>query len=273
MTVIINAGSTVTVRNSSSSIAAPHGASVAGGPRGGTATIIAPTLSPTIVAADVNQPGMLASGAEAAACFAAGTRIRAARGEVSIERLAIGDHVLARFAGATPVVWIGHRHIDCRRHPAPSLVLPVRISAHAFAPRMPERDLVLSPDHAVFVDDVLVPVRHLINDQTIRRENAEAVLYYHVELAEHDLLLAEGLAAESYLDAGDRHAFDNGGAARPLPPASGRERMEALRCAPLVVAGEQLTAIRLRLSRRAPRTPRADRQRRQIGDSGRMRDA
>src|SRR5690242_2264250 len=81
------------------------------------------------------------SDAETAACYAKGTKIRTPSGNVPIERLAVDDLVLGRFAGATPVVWVGHRHLDCRRYPAQSKAWPVRILAHAFAPRVPERDV------------------------------------------------------------------------------------------------------------------------------------
>ena len=200
-----------------------------------------------------SQATVKVSGAQAA-CYAAGTRIRTVKGDVPVEQLSVGDSVVARFAGAAPIVWIGHRHVDCRRHPAPSQVWPVRVSAHAFAPRMPERDLLLSPDHAVFVEDVLIPVKHLINGKTIRQEKVDKVVYYHVELAEHDVLSAEGMAAETYLDNGDRYAFDNGGAAVALHPAFSAERLEALGCAPLVVAGAKLAAVVARLRARLPRT-------------------
>jgi hypothetical protein len=49
-----------------------------------------------------------------------------------------------------------------------------------------------------------VPIRHLINGVTIVREPAAPVTYYHVELPEHAILLADGLPAESYLDTGSR---------------------------------------------------------------------
>jgi hypothetical protein len=253
MTVIINAGSAVSVTASASPTITDDGTGLAGGLLDCTGAIIGPTLSPTIVVADVNLPATLASDAEAAACFVAGTRVRIARGDVPIERLAVGDIVLARFAGTTPVVWIGHRHVDCRRHPVPARVMPVRVSAHAFAPRMPERDLLLSPDHAVFVADVLIPVRYLINGRTIRMERVDRVTYYHVELAEHDVLLAEGLPVESYLDNGDRHVFDNGGEMAGSHPALGPGRREALSCVPLVVAGARLDAIQAMLCARIPR--------------------
>jgi hypothetical protein len=192
-----------------------------------------------------------------AACFAAGTRIKTWAGEVPVERLAVGDIVHARFAGTAPVVWIGHRHVDCRRHAQPSEVWPVRVSAHAFGPRMPHSDLVLSPDHAVFVDDVLIPIKHLINGETIVQEEAGEVTYYHIELGEHDVLLAEGMPAESYLEDGARAAFDNAGEALAPQPDFAQRRWEALGCAPLVVTGVKLAAVVARLRARLPKGRRA----------------
>lgn len=180
-------------------------------------------------------------------CFTAGTQIKTQAGEVPVEHLVAGDIVHAHFAGTAPIVWIGHRHVDCRRHPEPANVWPVRVSAHAFGPRMPNRDLVLSPDHAVFVDDVLIPIKHLINGETIVQERVATVTYYHVELGEHDVLLADGMPAESYLENGDRAAFDNAGRVVALHPDFGMSRWEALGCAPLVVTGSKLDAVAARL--------------------------
>jgi hypothetical protein len=47
-------------------------------------------------------------------------------------------------------------------------------------------------------------VRYLCNGATIRQESVAVVEYYHVELDAHDIMLAEGLPAESYLDTGNR---------------------------------------------------------------------
>jgi hypothetical protein len=192
-----------------------------------------------------------------AACFAAGTLIKTAAGEVPVERLVAGDIVCTQFAGTSPVIWIGHRHVDCRRHSEPAKVWPVRVSAHAFGPRTPGRDLLLSPDHAVFVDNVLIPIKHLINGKTIVQEKWEAVTYYHVELAEHDVLLAEGLPAESYLENSDRSVFDNAGGVIALYPDFGVRRWEAFGCAPLVLTGATLDAVATRLNARVPKDWRA----------------
>ena len=98
----------------------------------------------------------------AMACFAAGTRIATEDGPVAVESLRVGDRVSLASGGSERIVWVGSRRVDCARHPAPETVWPVRVSAGAFGPGAPVRDLYLSPDHAVFVDNVLVPVKLLI---------------------------------------------------------------------------------------------------------------
>lgn len=187
----------------------------------------------------------------AAACFATGTRIATSRGEIPVEHLREGDLLPARFGGPAPVVWIGRRRIDCRRHPDPARVWPVRVARDAFAPGEPIRDLRLSPDHAVFVGGRLVPVRHLLNGATIAQEPADTVTYFHVELPRHDVILAEGLAVESYLDSGNRGVFDNGGPALVLHPGFGERQWRTAACAPLLRGGTRLDAIRRRLHARA----------------------
>jgi T5SS/PEP-CTERM-associated repeat protein len=182
---------------------------------------------------------------ELVSCFAAGTRIATERGEVNVEDLREGDRVqLALDDQAEPIIWIGHRTVECWRHPKPTQVWPVRISADAFGPGRPCRDLWLSPDHAVYVEGVLIPVKHLINDTTIRQVPVDAVTYYHVELPQHAVLLAEGLPAESYLDVGDRTQFANGDGPIALYPDFASRRWEAEGCAPLVVTGPALEAAR-----------------------------
>jgi hypothetical protein len=182
------------------------------------------------------------------ACFAAGTRILTEHGEVPVEALSAGDRVLTLLANRlVPVRWIGHRHVDCRRHPRPQDVWPVRVRAHAFGRGLPHRSLLLSPDHAVYVNDVLIPIRYLVNGATIVQLPADAVTWFHVELDHHDVLLAEGLPAESYLDTGNRAAFANGGSVVMAHPDFALNVWEAAGCAPLVRSGPALAAVKNRL--------------------------
>ncbi|MEJ0020174.1 MAG: Hint domain-containing protein [Acetobacteraceae bacterium] len=192
-------------------------------------------------------------------CFAAGTRIMTLRGEVAVEHLREGDAIQGHFAaGPQDVVWIGQRTIDCRHHPEPHKVWPVCVARGAFGRGLPQRDLWLSPDHGVFVEGVLVPIKYLINDTSVRQMAVEQVTYYHVELPRHDVILAEGLPAESYLDTGDRSNFANGGGPiRLFADFSGSSASpylwEAYGCAPLRIVGAEVEAARRLLRKRAAR--------------------
>ena len=90
---------------------------------------------------------------------------------------------------------------------------PVNVRANAFGAGVPARDVLLSPGHPVLVKqdgrDVLVPIMNLINGTTIERTTLDSVTYWHVELDQHDVLLADGLPAESFFDMGTRGWFDN----------------------------------------------------------------
>ncbi len=197
-------------------------------------------------------------------CFVAGTRILTARGEVAVQALTEADHAFVLTgAGLRRVRWIGHRRIALAGHPRPWDVHPVRVAAGAFAPGTPHDDLWLSPDHAVFfpatggVATMLVPIRYLINGATIVQEAVGTVTYYHVELAApdgaaaHDVLLAQGLPAESYLDTGNRGAFDNADGPVMLHADFAPGQIRATPCARMILDGPDLTRIRAALLARA----------------------
>jgi hypothetical protein len=190
------------------------------------------------------------------ACFAEGTRIGTARGEVAVENLRIGDRAVTPGGAAEPIVWIGHRVVACAAHPQPETVWPVRVRAGAFDENVPVHDLYLSPDHAVCVNNILVPVRLLINGTSIAQVKRDRVTYFHVELPRHAVIMAEGLTVESYLDTGDRANFRDNVTIRLFPDFAGRFTPEVARlwethgCAELVLSGERLAEIRRRLNRR-----------------------
>jgi len=188
-------------------------------------------------------------------CFVAGTAILTRHGEVPVEALHIGDQVAAVVSGKlTSVVWMGRRTVDCTQARHPAELWPFRIRAHAFGPGRPHRDLFLSPDHAVHVEGVLIPIRHLENGCTIVREPRDTVTYFHVELERHDVMLTEGLGTESYLDTGNRDDF----VGLNRDPATAEEHAAASQqiwadhgCAPLLTSGPSVRTARAKLAARA----------------------
>ena len=210
------------------------------------------------------QPGFtgtfVASGdAIEAVCYARGTMIRTPAGELPVEKLRPGKHVITLVEGepvARPVKWLGRRRIELVSHPRPETVAPIRIQRSAFADNMPHRDLVVSPDHAIFVDGMLICARQLVNGTTIRQElDWTAVDYYHVELDQHAILFAEGLPAESYIDTGNSGFFANSGQPMVLHPdltdESRYPTREAGSCAPFVWDEASVQPVWQRLADRA----------------------
>jgi hypothetical protein len=215
-------------------------------------TTVGQSLSGTFSTVSDGQNGTLLE--TSAVCFARGTLILTDRGEVEVERLAVGDRVITASGALRPIRWLGHRRIDCRRHPHSDQVFPVRISAHAFGPDRPARDLYVSPGHAIGVDvveQVLIPACELVNGATIQQIEVDEVTYWHVELDRHDVLLAENLPAESYLDMDNRGFFTESGivdlAAAPDPA----ERTHADFCRPFHCGDGLVEVVRAQLFARA----------------------
>jgi hypothetical protein len=182
-------------------------------------------------------------------CFAAGTRILTTRGDVAVETLKPGDIAVTHRGLTRKIVWVGRRNIDIARHPIPESVLPVIIEPGALGENTPARRLTVSPDHALYIDGLLIQAKDLINGAGIRQSReARAISYFHVELDRHDIVLANGAPAESYLDTGHRGVFDNADEPLILHPELMQIRREAEGCAPLCMGGEALFRIRERLA-------------------------
>ena len=143
-------------------------------------------------------------------CFTAGTLIRTPNGEVAVESLKHGDRILTQDGRIATVDWLGIQTISMRF--ADKLrVLPIRIRAGAIAENVPSRDLRISPDHAILVEGALIQAGALVNGTSIVRETnvPKSFTYYHVEVEDHSLILAENTPAETFVDNVDRLGFDN----------------------------------------------------------------
>ena len=146
-------------------------------------------------------------------CFLAGTRMLTPAGEVAVEGLSIGDLVVTERGDARAIRWIGRIKVD-RNGAAPwhPDAMPVRIAKDAFGKGSPSRDLYLSRSHMVHLGGVLIPIGDLINGQTITAVNVpgDQIVYYHVELETHDVVIAEGAPCETLLTTAEKlTAFDN----------------------------------------------------------------
>lgn len=177
-------------------------------------------------------------------CFLAGTRIATPEGEVAVERLRVGDPVFTWDGRRLPITWIGTGRSILPAGSVRSAATPVIVRKGALADNVPHRDLRLTKGHSLYLDGVLIPVEFLINHRSIQWDDAARVAeVYHIELASHEVLIAEGAAAESYRDDGNRRLFQTMNPAwdvDPPPPY-----------APIIIEGPVLEAAWYRLAQRA----------------------
>ena len=182
-------------------------------------------------------------------CLLEGTQVATPEGEAAIETLKAGDLVVTADGHAQTVRWIGRQTVTGIF--ADELSFPVRIKAGALGENMPSRDLLVSHGHAVFVDGILVQAGALINGVSVVREldMPKSFIYYHIELDDHALVLAENTPVETFVDNVDRARFDNWSEYESLypygksVPEMAYPRAKAMRQVPM--------ALRSRLNERA----------------------
>ncbi|MEK1896057.1 MAG: Hint domain-containing protein [Rhizobium sp.] len=148
-----------------------------------------------------------------AQCFLRGTSILTDCGEKRVEDLEIGDRVALPDGDTRRIKWVGRqvfKRSGARWHDG---VVPIRVSRHALGEHTPHSDLYLSPAHALFLNGVLIRVKDLVNGTTIAPTvpaHDMTIEYYAVLLDTHEVVLAEGAAAETFHPSdGDHENFSN----------------------------------------------------------------
>ncbi len=183
-------------------------------------------------------------------CYCPGTLICTARSETRVENLKIGDKVMTASGTLRPIKWIGRRSYGGRFIRGDKDILPICVKAGALDDNVPRRDLWVSPHHAMYLAGVLVEAKDLVNGVSIvQAERVETVEYFHVELDNHDVIIAEGALAESYIDDDNRMMFHN---AQDYVTRY-REAVSAPKhyCAPRLDDGYEVERIRHHIASRA----------------------
>ncbi|MFD2738617.1 Hint domain-containing protein [Sulfitobacter aestuarii] len=142
-------------------------------------------------------------GEVACVSFTRGTAITMGSGEQRlIETLQVGDRLLTRDDGVQEIRWIGQTTLR-----AVGDFAPIRIRAGTLNN---ENDLIVSPDHRLFIyqredalgagrPELLVKARHLVNGEDITVQDGGFVDYFQLLFDGHQIIYAEGIAAESML--------------------------------------------------------------------------
>ncbi|GAB1578578.1 Hint domain-containing protein [Bordetella petrii] len=146
------------------------------------------------------------------ACFARGTSIATPGGWVAVEDLRPGGQVVTASGRPANIQWVGYRRLRFRYIKADqrSKAYPIVVQKDALGENQPRRELRVSPAHQLQVDGYLVPAELLVNGVNITQDTSvDEIEYYHIELERYDMVLVEGVAAESYFDTGNRTMFQN----------------------------------------------------------------
>ncbi|MGP3697058.1 Hint domain-containing protein [Rhodobacter sp. NSM] len=143
------------------------------------------------------------------ACFTPGTLIATPRGEVAVDELVVGDKVITRDNGIQPIRWIAARKLDHGLIVAHPHLKPVLIEKGSLGPDLPDRDMMVSPNHRILVTrdrtqihfdelEALVAAKHLVGPRGIRDLESGGVTYIHFMFDRHEVVLANGVWTESF---------------------------------------------------------------------------
>ena len=193
-------------------------------PPGGSYTVTYNTLDPTydpgtgrsesgvVNLFDVNgDPAGTVSFAqmENVVCFTPGTTVLTTAGEVLVENLRVGDRVVTRDNGLQPIRWVGSKKLSQGNLLARPKLRPIMIRKGALGSNLPERDMMVSPNHHMLLvsqqtqllfeeSEVLIAAKHMTHMQGVQRVDTQGVEYIHFLCDNHEVVLADGTWSESF---------------------------------------------------------------------------
>lgn len=142
-------------------------------------------------------------------CFTPGTLIATPKGERRVEDLAVGDRIITRDNGIQEIRWLGQRALSGEELGHADHLRPVLIRAGALGGGLPERDMLVSPNHRILVAndksalyfeerEVLVAAKHLTGLEGVDTCQAAGVVYVHFMFDQHEVVLSDGAWTESF---------------------------------------------------------------------------
>ncbi|MDF1855426.1 Hint domain-containing protein, partial [Pseudooceanicola sp.] len=142
-------------------------------------------------------------------CFTPGTVIATPKGERLVEELKEGDRIITRDNGIQEIRWIGAKPLNGKQMAANAHLKPVLIQKGSLGHGLPERDMLVSPNHRVLVNndktalyfeerEVLVAAKHLTGLPGVDTVNALHTTYIHFMFDRHEVVLSNGAWTESF---------------------------------------------------------------------------
>ena len=142
-------------------------------------------------------------------CFTPGTTIATAKGERLVEELTVGDRIITRDNGIQEIAWVGHKEMSGKQLVQNPHLKPILIKAGALGNGLPERDMMVSPNHRVLVasdltqlyfeeNEVLAAAKHMVGANGIQAIDVMQTTYVHFMFECHEVILSNGAWTESF---------------------------------------------------------------------------
>ncbi len=142
-------------------------------------------------------------------CFTPGAQIATPHGTRAVETLRPGDRVFTRDNGIREIRWTGRRDLGAAELAKVPNFQPILIRKGALGADMPERDMLVSPNHRMLLAielaevlfgerEVLVAAKHLTGLDGVDRAVTDAVSYIHLMFDHHEVILADAAWSESF---------------------------------------------------------------------------